>query len=147
VRETFKYDGTVGISQIQLESGDESSEFVIGDSNLVLNECQRSYEVGSNERTLINDGLRRCYGLTDTVSFKSTKYREPQVCLHDVDYQGTHHPQNLRILNKSSRKFTTVADIEKNHNGYGSYTSGAKYDWVADAEMPISMSNRTYIEY
>jgi len=148
VQETFRYSGVVSISQIQLESGDESSDFVVDDSSKTLLECQRNYEVGASEMSILHDGQRRCYGLVDNIPFKSTKYRNPQVCMSEVSYSGTIDAQNLRILNKSSRKFTTTADIMRRaYLGYGSYTSGVEYNWVADSEMAISMNNRTYIEY
>jgi hypothetical protein len=74
----------------------------------------------------------------------------------EVNYTGTNPPQSLRIQAKSTRKFTSTADLtcradqycagEQDWYGYGSYTSGVEYSWIADSELPVCMNNRTYID-
>jgi hypothetical protein len=109
-----------------------------------LEDCQRYYEIGYNEKMKNSDNSQQCYLLTDNVPFKVTKRRTPIMCMKNETYYGTNIPESCGIVHKDTRKFVSTAHTNS-LSVFSQYSSGLSYDWTADAELPICMNNVAYI--
>ena len=147
------YEGVVSLSQVQLEKYDEGDDeagtHLPQDPRDVLNDCQRYYELGSEENQIVGDGSQQCYGMTDNVAFKVTKVKKPVMCMYNAVTGGSNPPENVGVLHTDTRKFVATSNIREraSTHGYGKYTSSVSYDWVADSEFLVCMNNPTYINY